>query len=70
MMAKRKEESNSVLSEDVLAKLKETKKELLKEEQKLEEEKEAQRLFERKEREKNLSFAELLERHGDKGNKF
>ena len=69
-MAKRKEESSSVLSEDILAKLKETKKELLKEEQKLEEEKEAQRLFERKEREKNLSFAELLERHGDKGNKF
>ena len=70
MMAKRKEEPNSMLSEDVLAKLKETKKELLKEEQKLQEEKEAQRLFERKEREKNLSFAELLERHGDKGNKF
>ncbi|MBD8013980.1 MULTISPECIES: YqkE family protein [Planococcus] len=69
-MAKRKEESNSMLSDDVLAKLKETKKELLKHEQKLEEEKEAQRLFERKEREKNLSFAELLERHGDKGNKF
>ena len=69
-MAKRKEEPNSMLSEDVLAKLKETKKELLKEEQKLQEEKEAQHLFERKEREKNLSFAELLERHGDKGNKF
>ena len=49
-MAKRKEESNSMLSDDVLAKLKETKKELLKQEQKLEEEKEAQRLFERKER--------------------
>lgn len=69
-MAKRKEDSGSALSEDVLAKLKETKKELLKEEHKLEEEKEAKRLFERKEREKNLSFAELLERHGDKGNKF
>ncbi|ANU10609.1 hypothetical protein A1A1_09056 [Planococcus antarcticus DSM 14505] len=69
-MAKRKEESNSVLPEDILAKLKETKNELLKEEQRLSEEKEAQRLFERKEREKNLSFAELLERHGDQGNKF
>ncbi|MBT2570133.1 DUF3886 domain-containing protein [Planococcus sp. ISL-110] len=69
-MAKRKEESNSVLSEDILAKLKETKKDLLKEEQMKEEEKEAQHLFERKEREKNLSFAELLERHGDKGDKF
>ncbi|ALS78339.1 MULTISPECIES: DUF3886 domain-containing protein [Planococcus] len=69
-MAKRKEESNSMFSEDMLSRLKETKKELLKEEQALEEEKEARRLFERKEREKNLSFAELLERHGDKGNKF
>lgn len=69
-MANRKEESNSVLPEDILAKLKETKKELLKEEQAKEEEKEVQRLFERKEREKNLSFAELLERHGDKGDKF
>lgn len=69
-MAKRDKESNGIFSEDVLSKLKETKKELLKEEQKVEEEKEAQRLFERKEREKNLSFAELLERHGDKGNKF
>lgn len=69
-MAKRKEQSSSMFSEDILSKLKETKKELLKEEQALEEEKEARRLFERKEREKNLSFAELLERHGDKGNKF
>lgn len=69
-MANRKETSNSVLPEDILAKLKETKKELLKEEQAKEEEKEVQRLFERKEREKNLSFAELLERHGDKGDKF
>lgn len=69
-MANRKEESNSVLPEDILAKLKATKKELLKEEQAKEEEKEVQRLFERKEREKNLSFAELLERHGDKGDKF
>lgn len=69
-MAKRKEESNSLLPEDILAKLKETKKELLKEEQTKEEEKEVQRLFERKEREKNLSFAELLERHGNKGDKF
>lgn len=69
-MARRKEESNGIFSEDILSKLKETKKDLLQEEQKLEEEKEAQRIFERKEREKNLSFAELLERHGDKGNKF
>lgn len=67
---RKKEENNSNLPEDILAKLQETKKELVKEEQKIEEEKEARRIFERKEREKNLSFAELLERHGDKGNKF
>ncbi len=69
-MAKRQGETNSLFSEDMLTKLKETKKELLKEEQQQQEEKEAQRIFERKEREKNLSFAELLERHGDKGHKF
>lgn len=69
-MTKKREETSSNLPEDILAKLKETKKELVKEEQKRAEEKHAQELFERKEREKNLSFAELLERHGDKGNKF
>lgn len=69
-MSKRKEESNSNLPEDIMAKLQETKKALMKEEQKRIDEKHAQELFERKEREKNLSFAELLERHGDKGNKF
>lgn len=69
-MSKRKEETSSNLPEDIMAKLKETKKALMMEEQKRIDEKHAQELFERKEREKNLSFAELLERHGDKGNKF
>ncbi len=69
-MGKKKEQTDSMLSEDILAKLQATKKELVKEEQQRAEEKHAQELFERKEREKNLSFAELLERHGDKGNKF
>ena len=69
-MAKRKEQADSNLPEDILAKLKATKKELVKEEQKRQEEVEARKVFERQEREKNLSFAELLERHGDKGNKY
>jgi hypothetical protein len=69
-MAKKKEENNSSLPQDILAKLQETKEALLKEEQKQAEEKQAKELFERKEREKNLSFAELLERHGNKGNKY
>lgn len=69
-MAKKKEENISNLPQDILAKLQETKNALLKEEQKQAEEKQARELFERKEREKNLSFEELLERHGNKGNKY
>ncbi|MDE4086450.1 DUF3886 domain-containing protein [Planococcus maritimus] len=69
-MAKDKFNENSLFSEEQLSKLKATKKELVKDQQKLEEEQEAQRQFERKEREKNLSFAELLERHGDSGTKY
>jgi hypothetical protein len=69
-MGKKKEQADSMLPQDTLAKLLAAKKELVKEEQQRAEEKHAQELFERKEREKNLSFAELLERHGDKGNKF
>lgn len=65
-----KEEPNGLFSDDMLAKLKETKKELQQEERMQEEEKEAQRAFERKQREKNMSFGELLEQYGDKGNKF
>ncbi|MBU9672013.1 YqkE family protein [Planococcus sp. CP5-4] len=69
-MAKEKHNDNGLFSEDQLLKLKAAKKELVKDQQKLEEEKEAQRQFERKEREKNLSFEELLERHGDSGTKY
>lgn len=69
-MAKDKNQDNGIFSQDQLLKLKETKKELLKDQQKIEEEKEAKRQFDRKQREKNMSFAELLERHGDSGEKY
>lgn len=58
------------LNGDVLAKLKLAKKELVAKEQKQQEEKAAQLAFERKQREKNKSFAELLEEYGDQGSKF
>ncbi|HWI49804.1 MAG TPA: YqkE family protein [Rummeliibacillus sp.] len=58
------------LNSDVLAKLKLAKKELVAKEQQQQEEKEAQLAFERKQREKNKSFAELLDEYGDKGSKF
>lgn len=69
-MAKKEEQTNGLFNEDVLAKLKDTKKALQAEEQERREEEEAKRIFERKQREKNMSFAELLEKHGDKGGKF
>ncbi|RAZ70134.1 DUF3886 domain-containing protein [Planococcus maitriensis] len=69
-MAKDKANDNGLFSEEQLLKLKAAKKELVKDQHKLEEEKEAQRQFERREREKNMTFAELLERHGDSGNKY
>lgn len=69
-MAKKEEQTNTLFDEEVLAKLKDTKKALLAEEQERREEEEAKRIFERKQREKNMSFAELLEKHGDKGGKF
>ena len=58
------------LDENVLAKLKMTKKELVVNEKKQQEEKEAQLIFERKQREKNKSFAKLLEEYGDQGSKY
>ncbi len=58
------------LDENVLAKLKMTKKELVVKEKKQQEEKEAQLIFERKQSEKNKSFAELLEEYGDQGSKY
>lgn len=69
-MAKKEEQNSGLFNDDVLAKLKDTKKALQAEEQKRQEEEEAKRIFERKQREKNMSFAELLEKHGDKGGKF
>ncbi|WP_395940849.1 YqkE family protein [Bacillus sp. FJAT-22090] len=68
-----KEEGNGLfdqLSSDVLAKLKETKKQLVAEEQEKEEERQAQLAFEKKQKEKNKTFAELLDEHGYGGSKF
>lgn len=68
-----KDEGNGLfdqLSSDVLAKLKETKKQLVAEEQEKEEERQAQLAFEKKQREKNKTFAELLDEYGDSGSKF
>lgn len=69
-MAKKDDQANGLFNEDVLAKLKDTKKALQVQEQQRREEEEAKRLFERKQREKNMSFAELLDKHGDQGSKF
>lgn len=71
--AVQKEEGNGLfdqLSSDVLAKLKETKKQLVAEEQEKEEERQAILAFEKKQKEKNKSFAELLDEYGDSGSKF
>ena len=58
------------LSSDVLDKLKETKKQLVAEEQAKEEERQAQLAFEKKQKEKNKSFEELLDEYGYGGSKF
>lgn len=68
-----KEETNTLsdqLSSDLLAKLKETKKQLVAVEQEKEEERQAQLVFERKQKEKNKSFEELLDEYGFGGSKF
>ena len=68
-----KEEANTLsdqLSSDLLAKLKETKKQLVAVEQEKEEERQAQLVFERKQKEKNKSFEELLDEYGFGGSKF
>lgn len=68
-----KEEMNTLsdqLSSDLLAKLKETKKQLVAVEQEKEEERQAQLVFERKQKEKNKSFEELLDEYGFGGSKF
>lgn len=69
-MAKKEEQTNGLFNEDVLAKLKDAKKALQAEEQERREEEEAKRIFERKQREKNMSFAELLDKHDNQGSKF
>lgn len=71
--AVQKEEGNTLsdqLSSDVLAKLKETKNQLAAVEREKEEERQAKLLFEKKQKEKNKSFAELLDEHGYGGSKF
>jgi Protein of unknown function (DUF3886) len=68
-----KDEGNGLfdqLSSDVLDKLKETKKQLVAEEQAKEEERQAQLAFERKQKEKNKTFEELLDEYGYGGSKF
>lgn len=83
-MAKKKKQQSSGISnqndakitlqekigEDLIEKLKAAKKELLEEEKRKEEERQARLEFERKQKEKNMSFAELLEKYGDKGSKY
>ncbi len=66
----KKEESNGLYNEEMLAKLKDTKKALQAEEQQRREEEEARRIFDRKQREKNMSFAELLDKHESEGGKY
>ena len=61
---------SDTLNEDMLAKLKAAKQELSAAEQAKEEERQARLLQERKEREKNKSFAELLDEYGDHGLKY
>lgn len=69
-MANKESQDNLLFNDEVLVKLKDTKKALEAEEQQLRAEEEAKRLFEKKQREKNMSFAELLEKHGDQGGKY
>ncbi|CAM3070273.1 YqkE family protein [Filibacter tadaridae] len=71
---KKKENDNLTVSDslgdDILAKLKEAKKELSNAEQSKEEARQAQIRHERKEREKNKTFEELLNEYGDVGKKY
>lgn len=70
----RSEQSGNTLADqlqgDVLEKLKSAKKQLQDTERQQEEERLAQAEFDRKQKEKNKSFAELLDEYGMKGNKF
>lgn len=61
---------SDLVSEEMLAKLKDAKKELTAAEETKKERERKQRMKEREEREKNKSFEELLEEYGDHGSKF
>lgn len=61
---------SDALDEDVLAKLKATKKALTQVEKEEEKERQKQLRLEREEREKNKSFEELLEEYGDISTKY
>ncbi|MGB2992883.1 MAG: YqkE family protein [Paenisporosarcina sp.] len=58
------------LQNDIVEKLKLAKKQLQDVERLQEEERQAQAEFDRKQKEKNKSFAELLDEYDMKGNKF
>lgn len=58
------------LNNDIVTKLKEAKKELMASAQAKEEERLEKLRKEKAEREKNKSFAELLDEYGDSGSKF
>lgn len=58
------------LQNDVVEKLKLAKKQLQDVERLQDEERQAQAEFDRKQKEKNKSFAELLDEYDKKGNKF
>ncbi|WP_153731370.1 YqkE family protein [Sporosarcina obsidiansis] len=61
---------SDLVSDDILAKLKNAKSELTTAEQKKKELEKEKRIKERKEREKNKSFEELLKEYGDQGTKY
>lgn len=61
---------SDVLNDDILLKLKAAKKDLLADEQAKEEKHQQQLLKDREEREKNKTFAELLEEYDSIGSKF
>ena len=61
---------SDALDNDVLLKLKEAKKEMTAKLEAEEADRQEQLRRERREREKNKSFAELLDEYGDSGSKF
>ncbi|MDV6377595.1 YqkE family protein [Sporosarcina sp. GW1-11] len=61
---------SDLVSDDVLAKLKNAKQHLTVAEEKKKEQEKEQRIQERKDREKNKTFEELLEEYGDSGAKY